>query len=109
VRGKERGSTRRAKATCGRSREDLGWPESSYPRWAGPAAEGARRRGNSGEQRREWAGWGGSVKHGEAHSAVELGRRRAEEGVPRRPELTAAAMEERQALYAREVPRAVLL
>jgi hypothetical protein len=48
VRGKERGSTRRAKATCGWSRRGSRRSEEGYPRWAEPVAGGARRRGSSG-------------------------------------------------------------
>jgi hypothetical protein len=74
ARGKGRESTRRAKATCGWSREGSGWPESGYPRWAGPAAGGARRRDDSGGRKREGPGREAAVGHGEAYGVVGLGR-----------------------------------
>jgi hypothetical protein len=95
VRGKERGSTRGPRATCGRSRRGSRRSEEGYPRWAEPVAGGARRRVASGGRRWKRTGWGGSIGHGEAHGTVNLRRERAEGEVPRWPELT-AAMEERR-------------
>jgi hypothetical protein len=100
VRGKERGSIRGPRATCGRSRGGSRRSEESCPRRTGPAAGGARRRGASGGRRWKRTGWGGSIGHGEAHGAVNLGRRKTGRQVPRRPEVT-AALGETAALYAR--------
>jgi hypothetical protein len=109
MRGKERGSTRRAKATCGWSRRGPRWSEEGYPRWAEPVTGGARRRGGSGVRGREGTGGGGAVGHEEATDAVNLGRRRVERQVPRRPELHGGGNGEVAALYAREVLRAAFL
>jgi hypothetical protein len=109
VRGKERGSTRGPRATCGWSRRGSRRSEEGYPRWAEPVAGGARRRGSSGGRRWERTGWGGSVGHGGAHGAVNLGRKGTEEGVPRRPELRGGGNGGAAVLYARKVPWAVLL
>jgi hypothetical protein len=82
VRGKGRGSTRGSWATCGWSRGGSGWPESSCPRRAGPAAGGTRRRGGSGVRGRkrragelQWGTgkvgalsiWGGKERRGKFH------------------------------------------
>jgi hypothetical protein len=101
VRGKGRGSTRGSWATCRWSREGSGWPESSCPRRAGPAAGGARRRGDSGERRREGPGREAAVGHREAYSAVNLRRKRAEGRAPRRTEAHGGAMGRWRGLFAR--------
>jgi hypothetical protein len=109
VRGKERGSIRGPRATCGRSRGGSRRSEEGYPRWAEPVAGGARRRVASGVRGWKGTGWGGSVGHGETRGVVNLGRRGAKERVPREPELHGGGNGAMAALYAREVLRAVLL
>jgi hypothetical protein len=95
VRGKERGSTREPRATCGWSRRGSRRSGESCPRRTGPAAGGARRRGSSGVRGRERTGGEGAVGHEEATGGVNLKRKGAEGEVLRWPELT-AAMEERR-------------